>query len=341
MAVAEAAIGGAMPLVRRRDLIAGIGLCAASPLTSLAQSGQVRRVGILSPFSEQDPETQARLAAFKQRLEELGWVEGRNLRLDYRFTNGMAEPTRAAAKELVSLAPDVILAYANPAVSALMPETGTIPIVFAAVSDPIGSGFVGNLAHPGGRITGFHSFEPSIASKWLELLKEAAPQLNRVAVVYDPGIAANVSFLRAAEAAAHSLKVVVTASGVRQVADLEGAIADFARGGDGGLVVAPAPATFIGREVIIGLVNRYRLPAIYSFRFFIDSGGLMSLGYQGVEQFLGAASYVDRILRGEDPGALPLQLPTKYQLVINLKAAKTIGLTIPEAFLSRADEVIE
>ena len=330
--------------MKRREFITLIGGAAVAwPISARAQRNErVRHIGVLSPFSENDPETKSKLAAFKERFEHLGWTEGRNVQIEYRFADGNPERTRAAAAELVALAPDVILAYANPAVSALKPITSTTPIVFTQVSDPVGSGFVTDLAHPGGNITGFHSFEPAIGGKWLEVLKQIAPSVRRVAVVHDPRIAANVSFFRAAESASSSLGVTVTPAGVTNAADIEREITAFAQGGpDGGLVVAPAPSTFDRRDLIIALAERWRLPAIYSYRFNVKSGGLVSYGYEGTEQFQQAATYVDRILRGEKPGTLPLQLPSKYQLVVNLKAAKAIGLSIPAAFLLRADEVIE
>jgi len=328
--------------MRRRDFIKVIGVAAAWPLAAHAQQAQrVWRIGVLSPFSENDSETRSRLAAFKERLEQFGWTDGRNLRIEYRFSDGNIERTRAAAAELVALSPDVIVAYANPAVSALKPLTSTIPIVFTQVSDPVGSGFVTDLARPGGNITGFHSFEPAIGGKWLEVLKQIAPSIRRAAVVHDPRIAANVSFLRAAESASSALGVTVKPAGVTSAGDIEREITAFAQEANGGLVVAPAPSTFDRRDLIISLAERWRLPAIYSYRFNVKSGGLVSFGYEGLEQFQQAATYVDRILRGANPGALPLQLPSKYQLVINLKAAKAIGLSIPEVFLLRADEVIE
>jgi ABC-type uncharacterized transport system substrate-binding protein len=329
--------------VKRREFITlASGAVIVWPLAARAQQpDRARRLGVLIPFSESDPETQARLAAFKQAMQNLGWQDGRTLRSEYRFTGGNIEQTRAAATELVALAPDVIVAYANPAVSALMPMTRTIPIVFTQVSDPVGSGFVESLTRPGGNITGFHSFEPPIGGKWLELLKQIAPDLRRAAVVHDPRIAANVSFLRAAEAVSSSFGMTVTSAGVHDAADIERAITSFAQEPNGGLIVAPAPPTFVRRDLIIALAERFRLPAIYSYRFFVISGGLFSFGFEGIEQFQQAASYVDRILRGANPADLPLQLPTRYQLVINLKSAKAIGLSIPESFLLRADEVIE
>lgn len=281
------------------------------------------------------------MAAFQQRFQELGWTEGRNVRLDYRFTDGNPERTRTAATELVELAPDVILAYANPAVSALIQVTRTIPIVFTQASDPVGSGFVSNLARPGGNITGFHSFEPAISGKWLEVLRELAPGVRRAAVVHHPNIAANMAFVRAAEAASSMFGVTVTAVPVRTAAEIEDALPKFAQEPNGGLIVAPAPSTFDNRELITTLAARLRLPAVYSYRFFVMSGGLASYGIDGRDLWRAAAVYVDRILRGEKPGDLPVQLPTKYQLVINLKAAKALGLDVPTHLQQRADELIE
>jgi putative tryptophan/tyrosine transport system substrate-binding protein len=328
--------------MQRRELITLIGGAAAWPLAARAQRGErVRRIGVLIPFSQADPETQALLAAFKQRFKELGWTEGGNVQIEYRFTDGNPERTRTAGAELAGLSPDVILAYANPAVSSLMQVTQSVPIVFTQASDPVGSGFVSNLAHPGGNITGFHSFEPAIAGKWLEVLKELAPGVRRAAVVHHPNIAANVAFVRAAEAASSTFGVTVTAAAVRNATDIEEVITKFAQEPNGGLVVAPAPPTFDNRELIVALAARFRLPAVYSYRFFVTSGGLVSYGIDGKDLWRAAAGYVDRILRGTKPGDLPVQLPTKYHLVINLKTAKALGLTVPPTQLARADEVIE
>ena len=322
--------------MRRREFIILLGGVAAWPYAARAQQpGKVRRIGVLIPFSENDPEVQARLAAFKQRLQDLGWTDGRNVRIDYRFTDENTERLR------IAVAPDVIVVYANPAVAVLRQATRVIPIVFAQVSDPVGSGFVPSLARPGGNITGFHNFEPAIGGKWLDVLKQIAPGVRRVAVVHNPDIAANVAFLRAAEAASTSLGVTVTAADVRAATDIESALTAFAREPNGGLIVVPSPINLNSRELIIASAARQGLPAIYPFHYFPTSGGLVSYGFDPIEQSWGAASYVDRILRGANPGELPVQLPTKYRLVVNLKTAKALGLTIPESFLLRADEVIE
>jgi putative tryptophan/tyrosine transport system substrate-binding protein len=328
--------------MRRRTFIAALGGVAAWPLVTRAQQlNRMRRIGVLIPFSETDAETQALVAAFKQRFQELGWIDGRNVRFDYRYTDGNPERTRSAAVELVGLGPDVILAYANPAVSSLVQVTRTIPIVFTQASDPVGSGFVSNLARPGGNITGFHSFEPSIGGKWLEILKQVAPSVQRAAIVHHPNIAANTAFVRAAEAASSTIGVTVTAAGVFTATDIERTMTEFARTPDGGLIVAPAPPTFDNRQLIVDMAERLRLPAVYSYRFFVTSGGLLAYGIDGKDLWRAAASYIDRILRGEPPGELPVQLPTKYYLAINLNAARALGLTVPPSLLARADEVIE
>jgi putative ABC transport system substrate-binding protein len=327
--------------MRRREFIALAGSAALTPLAADAQQRErVRRVGVLIPFRE-DAETLILVAAFKQRFQELGWTEGRNVQLDYRHTDGNPERTRSASADLVALAPDAILAYANPAVSSLMQVTQTIPIVFTQASDPVGSGFVSNLAHPGGNITGFHSFEPAIAAKWLDVLKQLAPSVRRVAVLHDPGIAANTAFVRTAEAAAGTFAVTLTAAGVHNAEEIERTLIEFAKEPDGGLIVAPAPPTFGNRQMIADIAVRLHLPAVYSYRFFVTSGGLASYSIDGKDLWRAAASYIDRILRGENPGDLPVQLPTKYYLVINLKAASALGFQIPEKLLVNADEVIE
>jgi putative tryptophan/tyrosine transport system substrate-binding protein len=327
--------------VKRRDFISLIGGAAAWPLDGRAQQrDRIRRIGVLIPFTE-DAETQALVVAFRQRFQELGWTEGRNVQLDYRYTEGNPERTRIASAELVAFGPDAILAYANPAVSSLMQVTHTIPIVFTQASDPVGSGFVSNLARPGGNITGFHSFEPAIAAKWLDVLKQLAPSVRRVAVLHDPGIAANTAFLRTTESAWGTFGVTVTAAGVHSAEEIQRTLMEFAKDPDGGLIVAPAPPTFGNRQMIADMAAKLHLPAVYSYRFFVTSGGLASYSIDGRDLWRAAASYLDRILRGEKPGDLPVQLPTKYYLVINLKAAKALGLQIPEKLLVNADEVIE
>ena len=328
--------------MRRRDFIGLASCVAVTPPPAHAQLSRdkIRRIGVLIPFRD-DAETQILVAAFRQRFQELGWTEGRNVQLDYRYTDGNPERTRSASAELVALAPDAILAYANPAVASLMQVTHTIPIVFTQASDPVGSGFVSNLAHPGGNITGFHSFEPAIAAKWLDVLKQLATSVRRVAVLHDPGIAANTAFVRTAESAAGTFGVTVTAAGVHNAEEIERTLIEFAKEPDGGLIVAPAPPTFGNRQMIADIAVRLHLPAVYSYRFFVTSGGLASYSIDGRDLWRAAASYIDRILRGEKPSDLPVQLPTKYYLVINLKAAKALGFQIPEKLLVNADEVIE
>jgi len=328
--------------MRRRDFIGLASCVAVTPPPAHAQQSRdkIRRIGVLIPFRD-DAETQILVAAFRQRFQELGWTEGRNVQLDYRYTDGNPERTRSASAELVALAPDAILAYANPAVASLMQVTHTIPIVFTQASDPVGSGFVSNLAHPGGNITGFHSFEPAIAAKWLDVLKQLATSVRRVAVLHDPGIAANTAFVRTAESAAGTFGVTVTAAGVHNAEEIERTLIEFAKEPDGGLIVAPAPPTFGNRQMIADIAVRLHLPAVYSYRFFVTSGGLASYSIDGRDLWRAAASYIDRILRGEKPSDLPVQLPTKYYLVINLKAAKALGFQIPEKLLVNADEVIE
>jgi putative ABC transport system substrate-binding protein len=293
--------------MRRREFIVTLGGAAAAwPLAARAQQSRdrVRRVGVLIPFRE-DAETQVLVAAFRQRFQELGWTEGRNVQFDYRYTDGNPERTSSASVELVVLAPDAILAYANPAVASLMQVTRTIPIVFTQASDPVGSGFVSNLAHPGGNITGFHSFEPAIAAKWLDVLKQLAPSVRRVAVLHDPGIAANMAFLRTAEAVSGTFGVTVTAAGVHSAEEIERTLIEFAKEPDGGLIVAPAPPTFSNRQMIADMAVRLHLPAVYSYRFFVTSGGLASYSIDGRDLWRAAASYIDRILRGEKPGRSP------------------------------------
>ncbi len=329
--------------MRRRDFIAAIGGTALAwpSAVQAQQSGSVRRIGVLIPFDDGDPYAQSLVAAFKQRLHDLGWIENRNIRLEYRYQGSDIERIRAGAAELVALAPDIIVVWSNPAVAVLRQATQTIPIVFVLVSEPVGSGFITNLAHPGGNLTGFQNFEPAIGGKWLQLLKEIAPAVRRVAVVHNQKIAANVSFLRTAEAVSASMGMKVTAADLYDTAALEPALTALAREPDGGLIVAPNPFNSANDELIIALAARLRLPAIYPFRPFALKGGLVSYGFDTVEQQRGAAKYVDLILHGAKPGDLPVQLPANYQLIINLKTAKALGLDVPVQLQQRADEVIE
>ena len=329
-------------MMRRREVIPLLGSAiTAWPLVARAQrNDRVRRVGVIMGFAENDVVWQAYLATFRRGLQDLGWTEGRNIRFDQRFTGENEERMRSMAEEVVALAPDAILVSTNSVVSATLKATHSIPIVFTWVSDPVGSGFVTNLAHPGGNITGFHNFEPAIAGKWLDFLRQIAPTLNRVAVVHVPEIVPNVAFLRVVKAAAPPMGIAVTAAEVRSAADIERVLTDFGREG-GGLIVTPSALTATRRDIIIGLAARFGLPAIYSFGFYASSGGLISYGINQLELVRSAASYVDRILRGASPGELPVQLPLKYELVINLKTAAALGLSVPNSLQLLADEVIE
>jgi putative ABC transport system substrate-binding protein len=300
------------------------------------------RIGVLiNTYAQTDREGQARVAAFLDTFRRLGWSDGRNVRIEYRWGAGDTDREKAVAAELVRTAPDVIVAVSNPTLAELRRLTNAIPIVFVQVSDPVGSGIVAGLARPGGNITGFQNFEPAIGGKWLGVLKEAVPTMNRTAVLFGSDAPPNVAFLRAAEAVAPSLGVQVIAVDVHGGVEIEHAIATFGGQPDGGLIVVPHPYSVANRASIIILAARYRLPAIYPFRYFATEGGLMSYGPDQIDQWRGAATYVDRILRGEKPGELPVQAPTKFELVVNLKTAKAIGVHIPPAFPLRADEVIE
>jgi putative tryptophan/tyrosine transport system substrate-binding protein len=325
--------------MKRREFIAGLGSTVALPMVTRAQGDRVRRIGMLSVALESDPETQAWRRAFVQRLQELGWTEGRNLEIEYRFATIATIPT--VAKELVELRPDVLLAGATNATAALRQSTFSIPIVFAQVPDPIELGLVTSLAHPGGNITGFTHFQPAIAGKWLQTLKEISPTIKRVGLLFDPGNPSWIVYVRALEAAASSLAVGLTPVGVRDASEIERAIEGFAREANGGLVVIPSPATVNDRNRLLTLMEHHRLPAVYPYRYFSAAGGLASYGVDVTDLYRRAASYVDRILKGEKPGDLPIQQPTKFNFVINLNTARALGLTIPEALLATADEVIQ
>jgi putative tryptophan/tyrosine transport system substrate-binding protein len=332
-----------MPDFRRRELVALLGGAAASwPLAARAQQGErMRRVGVLIGTVETDPESQARVAAFEQGLHALGWIVGRNVRIDFRF--GSADPvlTQKYAAELVGTAPDVILANSPLVLRALRQQTSTIPIVFALVVDPVGEGFINSLAEPRGNITGFTSFEYGVSGKWLEMLKEIAPRVGRVMVINQSDNLTAVGYLRALEIAALAVGVPLIPAHLRDAPEIERAIVTFAGEPNGGLIVLPSPLALVHREMIVAMTAEHHLPAIYPFRYFVASGGLISYGIDTLEVFRRSASYVDRILKGAKPSELPIQQPTKYQLVVNLGAAKNLGLMIPESFLLRADEVIE
>jgi putative ABC transport system substrate-binding protein len=328
--------------MRRREFIKSIGGAAiAWPLSARAQQGErMRRIGVLMNLASDDAEGQARLAAFQRELRQLGWSVGGNVRIDYRWGAGDAERTQRYAVELVALAPDVILAIgAN--VAALLQATSSVPIVFVAVPDPVGAGFVENLARPGGNATGFTTFEYSIGEKWLELLKEIAPNVKRAAVIRNTEEAAGTAQFAAVQAVAPALGVEVSPIGMRDMPEIERATMAFARGPKGGLIVTANAFGVVHRELIIALAARHQLPAIYPQRLFVTEGGLISYGPNFVDQYRQAAGYVDRILRGEKPADLPVQAPTKYELAINLKSAKALGLDVPPTLLARADEVIE
>jgi putative ABC transport system substrate-binding protein len=330
--------------MKRREFISLIGGAAAAgwPLVARAQQPErMRRVGVLHGFAESDPQAASRVAALQRELRELGWVEGRNIRLDYRWA-GDASQAQAHAKELVAMAPDAILAHATPELVALRQETRTIPIVFVAVIDPVGQGFVSNLARPGENITGFTNYESTIGGKWLEMLKEIAPGIARVALLYNPDTAPFFGFFQhSVEEAASIFAVEAIALRVRDAVEIERAIEAFAIGSNAGIIILPDNTTFRHRDLIIRLAVRHRLPAIYPFRYFATSGGLIYYGIDVLEDYRGAASYIDRILRGANPGDLPIQAPTKFELLINLKTAKALGLEIPPSLLALADEVIE
>jgi len=325
----------------RRAFITLLGGAAIWPLTARSEKAyRLRRVGVIMGFAEDDEVWQTYLATFRQALRDLGWAEESSIRFDYRFTGDSEERMRGMAKEIVGLAPDVILVSTNSVVSAALNATRSIPIVFTWVSDPVGSGFVANLPHPGGNITGFHNFEPEIAGKWLRYLSQIAPALRRVAVVHVPEIAPNVAFLRVVESMGPQMGIAVSPAEVRNAADIEQVLSALKEQGSG-LIVTPSALTATRRDLIIGLAARFGLPAIYSFGFYAESGGLISYGINQLEQVRSAASYVDRILRGTSPGDLPVQLPLKYELVINLKTAAGLGLAVPNSLQLLADQVIE
>jgi len=329
--------------MRRRDFITVIaGSAAVWPLVARAQQPErMRRVGVLMSLPADDPQGQARLTAFLQGLQELGWSVGRNVIVDIRWSTGNSADTRKNAMELVALAPDVILANSSIAVASLQQVTGTVPIVFAGVADPVGAGYVDSLARPGGNTSGFTIFEYSISGKWLELLREIAPGVTRVAVLRDPSMAAGPAQFAAVQAVAPSLGVELRPVDVRDGNEIERAITTFAQNPNSGLIVTGSPLASSHRDLIIMLAARHRLPAVYFAQYWAAAGGLISYGSDFVDQFRRAAGYVDRILKGEKPADMPVQAPTKYELVINLKTAKALGLTVPQSLLARADEVIE
>jgi putative ABC transport system substrate-binding protein len=329
--------------MKRREFISLLGGAAVAwPLAVRAQQGErMRRIGVLTNLAADDPEGQVRNTAFAQALAQLGWTVGDNLRIEQRWAAGDADRLRTYAAELVALKPDVILATGNAGAAPLLHATRTVPIVFVIVPDPVGAGFVDSLARPGGNATGFTSFEYGLSAKWLELLKEIAPSLTRAGVLRDPALAAGPAQFAAIQSMAPSLGVEVSPVNVREPAEIERAIAAFARSANSGLIVTGSALVAVHRHRIIAVAARHKLPAVYPERSYIHDGGLISYGPNFLDQYRRAAGYVDRILNGEKPADLPVQAPTKYELVINLKTAKGLGLTVPDTLLARADEVIE
>jgi putative tryptophan/tyrosine transport system substrate-binding protein len=328
--------------MKRREFVMLLGGAAAAwPLAGHAQLAPLRRVGIFMDLSEQDPEGQARVAAFRKGLHDLGWIEGRNVRFDTRWTGGDPARMRRLAAEIVGLAPEVIMNGGLPTLAAMQQETRTIPIVFAQVLDPVGAGFVESLARPGGNITGFVSFEYTMAGKWLETLKLMAPHIVRIAAIRDLASPSEMGMLGAIQAVIPAFAMPFIAVGGRDAADFERGIEQFARESNGGLIILPSPNTLVHRRAIMAMAARHRLPAIYPYGFFAREGGLLSYGIVPADNFRRAAAYVDRILKGANPGELPVQVPTKFELVLNLKTAKTLGLEIPPKLLATADELIE
>jgi len=329
--------------MKRREFITLLGGAAAWPLTARAQQpGRMRRIGVLMNLAENDPESQARIAAFREGLAKLGWTEGRNVQIKYRWIAGDPDRARTYAAELVKLKPDVIFAATASSLWPLQQETRSVPIVFVQVADPVAAGFIANLARPGGNITGFSQYEYAIGAKWVELLKQIAPQVTRVLIIYDPANTSEATaYLPVMEAAAGSFGLQLSISVVHDAAEIQRAIEEFTREPNGGLIPVPTPLMGVHRDVIISLTRRYRLPNVFAWRYWPIEGGLASYGTDNVELYRRAPSYVDRILKGEKPGDLPVQQPTKFELVINLKTAKELGLDPPISLLARTDEVVE
>jgi len=328
--------------LKRRELITLVGGAATWPLAARAQqSERMRRIGVLMTQAADDAVAQARYAAFLQGLRRSGWEEGRNVRIETRWTTGRADAVRNSAAELVALAPDVILATGSASMGPLLQATRSVPIVFVHTPDPVGAGFVNSMSRPGGNATGFINFEYGIGAKWLELLKQIAPSTARAAIVRDPAISAGIGMWGAIQAAAPSLSIDVTPVNMHDAGEIERALTTFARASNGGLIVTGSGLAIANRDLIVKLAARHKLPAVYFERFFVAAGGLASYGADIVEQYRQAAGYIDRILKGDKPADLPVQAPTKYELIINLKAAKALDLILPDTVLARADEVIE
>jgi putative ABC transport system substrate-binding protein len=330
--------------MRRREVILLLGGTAVMwPLAAYAQqqTERVRRIAVLMPLSGDQPDVRARYAAFVQALRKLGWIDGRNVRIDVRWSGGNAATTRKYAAELAALAPDVIMATGGAGAGAMLHTTRTVPIVFVIVPDPVGSGFVESLARPGGNATGFVMFEYNLCAKWLELLKQIAPNITRAAVLRDPAIAAGIGQFAVIQSVAPTVGIDVRAINLVDVAKIERSIEAFARDPNGGLIMTASALSAVHRDLIIALAARYKLPATYHERSYVAAGGLISYGPNFLDQYPRAAGYVDRILKGEKPSDLPVQAPTKYELVINLKTAKALGLNMPPSVLARADKLIE
>jgi putative tryptophan/tyrosine transport system substrate-binding protein len=328
--------------IGRRKFLATLGGAAAWPLAARAQQAdRVRRIGVLLPFASDDPEAQLRVGAFLQELQQLGWIIGRNLWVDYHWGGGNADVIRKHATDMAALAPDVILAHGASTVGPLLQTTRTVPIVFPVVGDPVGAGHVDSLARPGGNATGFMVWEFSMSGKWLELLKQVAPNVTRAAILRDPVMGAGTSQFAAIQAVAPSLRVELNPVNTRDAGEIKRAFEAFARSPNGGLIVTASQRSWLHRDLIVTLAAQHRLPAVYFERSFVTAGGLISYGPNYVDQYRRAAGYVDRILKGEKPADLPVQAPTKFELVINLKTAKALGLDLPASVLARADEVIE
>ncbi len=328
--------------IARRAFIAGLTAAAAWPLAARAQQGKrMRRMGVFTGVGEEDLDTQARHAALLQGLAQLGWTDGHNLQIDFRWGRGDEERIRKSATELAALAPDVVFATGSAGVGAMLRVTRTVPIVFAIVPDPVGSGFVNSLSRPGGNATDFLQFEYSLSGKWLELLKQIAPGLTRAAILWDPAITAGIGQFAVIQSVAPSLGVEVSPVNLRDAGEIERAVATFAQSSNGGLILTASALSVVHRNLIVALAVRHKLPAVYNNRSFVTDGGLISYGANLIDQYRRAAGYVDRILKGEKPADLPVQAPTKYELVINLKTAKALGLDMPPSVLARADEVIE
>jgi ABC-type uncharacterized transport system substrate-binding protein len=324
--------------MRRREFVVLLGGAAAWSMAARAQ--QPKRIGVVMAYAESDPNGHVQVTALRQQLEKLGWIDGRNIRIDIRYAADDTARIRTVVRELLRVGPDVIVTNSNLITSIFKSEVGSTPIVFVSVSDPVGSGFVTDLARPTGNITGFANFQSSMGGKWLEMLREVAPSVERVGLIMHPE-PPNFGYLKSAEEAAPAIKIRLTGLNVQSSTDIERAIEAFASENNGGLIIAPNPVTFANSGLIASLAARHRLPAIYPFAFFAQEGGLISYGFDAANQFRQGAVYVDKILRGAKPTDLPVQHPTKFEIVVNLKTAKSLGIEIPGSILARADEVIE